>query len=546
MRHGDISSGPDTVRSQDYMYPAAEQTILTAKAMMSRWAPSGSRWPNNVYVAVANAAVFDGVYTHFGHPSMIGFDGRTLGETGTEEYGIQNASLSISQIRDALRTGQSQNHLFKLLRRGYTGVPAAAEGDNGVAQCPFDFYTLWANNTPTAQDNVASFTRDDTIGVAECPVGSVPVRRRFARHKRLLLRHTGIPIMNVGHALRQRICGQPGVATKVNRSFAIASAGLTSPNRPLSVMLFTGLTGLTGVGKSSMVQEHHAASFSSAPTGYAGSKEGDLPFDRNRIEGDPPRAGIVIFDDVENALPAVLRASLGVVDTGVLRFSAGTASVGFRNCHVFLNLGSRSALATTTNYRRRRSWTTWSPVSAAAENCFDPKFLTRSDEVIEFVPLAIDIATEVVDIEINQITSTMARRTVQRTVSAAARQLLLVDNGFDRLLGTRAPRRAVRTLPLGQLAEVPNSVNGAHGPTAINIGLGREGAIVCQPNEDTSPEEVSTRKPLRALARCCHATRLYQGGGESAAERTMRGTRCLPTDTTTTTVTVPAIATAQD
>ena len=149
--------------------------------------------------------------------------------------------------------------------------------------------------------------------------------------------------VEVERHLRATLVGQPAAVDAVSRVAALVSAGLRNGRRPWASVL---LVGRTGVGKTELVrqtaaalrggtddlcrvdmaglaQEHYAASFSGAPPGYAGSKEGYSLFERSTVEGDSFTPGIVLFDEVEKAHATVLRSLLHVLDHGELRLANG-------------------------------------------------------------------------------------------------------------------------------------------------------------------------------------------------------------------------------
>lgn len=154
------------VRCQGYMSPPKEEEIQLVRTMA---------WCNNSYVAVANGAGFDGVYSFFGNSSIIGFDGHVLGQTGSQEMGIQYAQLSVSAIRDARSHDQSENHLYKLMHRGFTGTIQSGESEFGIAECPFDFYKTWVNTPKQAQENSEKITRKHP-GVDTAPIDGIPYK----------------------------------------------------------------------------------------------------------------------------------------------------------------------------------------------------------------------------------------------------------------------------------------------------------------------------------------------------------------------------------
>ena len=258
---------------------------------------------------------------------------------------------------------------------------------------------------------------------------------------------------DVMQRLKQRIIGQEAALDEIEKMLHVVKADFSSPERPLSVTL---MLGPTGVGKTETVrliseviygrpdafcridmntlaQEHYAAAITGAPPGYVGSKEGHSLFDEVAIAGSHTRPGIVLFDELEKASTEVLRGLMNVLDSGKLTLTSGTKTIDFRNCMIFMtsNVGAQAAqqYLDKLNFlpeKIQKVCLKRVPVSSIIEKVmqrkFDPEFINRIDRVLQYQPVQNYALPRLVEIELEKLNQRLQhqKRSIKLTDAAKA------------------------------------------------------------------------------------------------------------------------------
>ena len=274
--------------------------------------------------------------------------------------------------------------------------------------------------------------------------------------------------------LRERIIGQEPALAEIEKMLHVVKADFSHPERPLSVTL---MLGPTGVGKTETVrlisqaiygyadavcridmntlaQEHYAAAITGAPPGYVGSKEGHSLFDETAISGSHTRPGIMLFDELEKASPEVIRSLMNILDTGKLTLTAGTKTIDFRNCMIFMtsNVGAQAAqqyldklafLPTKLQQLCLKRVPVQRVIEKVMQRKFDPEFLNRIDRSLHYGAVQEDALPRLVDIELSKLNQRLAiqQRQVQLTKPAKA----YFYQQHDIRYGARHLARKIRT-----------------------------------------------------------------------------------------------------
>lgn len=211
-------------------------------------------------------------------------------------------------------------------------------------------------------------------------------------------------------ALAAEVLGQtPAVATVANELRLIRS-GLTESDKPASVLLFAGLT---GVGKTELAkavagiysgskrlnvyamgnftEPHCVSGILGVPPGYVGHEHGGRLI--NELNADP--YAVFLLDEAEKAHPNVWKPFLNLFDEGWIEDPRGVRAYADRAIFILTtNAGSDSIAQMTHNgagnaeiEERVKSTLARVKHERSAQPVFTPQFLARMKRVLVFRPL---------------------------------------------------------------------------------------------------------------------------------------------------------------
>jgi ATP-dependent Clp protease ATP-binding subunit ClpC len=220
--------------------------------------------------------------------------------------------------------------------------------------------------------------------------------------------------------------------------------GKTELAKALAGFMFDDDEALLRIDMSEYREQHTTARLFGAPPGYVGYEEGGQLTEAVRRR--PYR--VILFDEIEKAHPDVWNALLQILDDGRLTDGQGR-TVDFRNTVIIMtsNLGTEFAKRGGTlgfvPMEGEEHVANHDKIEKALKDTFRPEFLNRVDEIIIFSPLSVEEVEEIVDLQMEDITTRLEEQGLTVALTDAARKWL-AQQGYDPAFGARPLRRALQ------------------------------------------------------------------------------------------------------
>ena len=145
---------------------------------------------------------------------------------------------------------------------------------------------------------------------------------------------------------------------------------------------------------------------------------------------------IILLDEIEKADPQVITLLLQVLDDGRLTDGQGN-TVNFKNTVIIAtsNAGFGNEKLTCGADHDQDLLDRLAPY-------FRPEFLNRFDAVIEFSHLTKEDLKDIVNLMLDSVNKTLAKKGLTLTVTEAAKDYL-IEQGYDEAMGARPLRRVI-------------------------------------------------------------------------------------------------------
>ena len=278
-------------------------------------------------------------------------------------------------------------------------------------------------------------------------------------------RMTGIPVSQMGASdierlkdmksrLQAHVIGQDKAVEAVSKAIRRNRAGFDEGNRPIGSFLFVGPT---GVGKTELAKQLALDMFGNkdaimrldmseysdrtavskligATAGYVGYEDNSNTL-TERVRRNP--YSIVLFDEIEKADPQVITLLLQVLDDGRLTDGQGN-TVNFKNTVIIATSNAGFGYGSDNDDENKVD------VMDRIAPFFRPEFLNRFNAVIEFNQLSKDDLKKIVDLMLDQVNKTLAKKDITLDVTDAAKELLM-EQGYDKTMGARPLRRVIES-----------------------------------------------------------------------------------------------------
>lgn len=278
-------------------------------------------------------------------------------------------------------------------------------------------------------------------------------------------RMTGIPVSQMGASdierlkdmksrLEAHVIGQDKAVEAVSKAIRRNRAGFDEGNRPIGSFLFVGPT---GVGKTELAKQLALDMFGNkdaiirldmseysdrtAVSKLIGATAGYVGYEDNSntltecVRRNP--YSIVLFDEIEKADPQVITLLLQVLDDGRLTDGQGN-TVNFKNTVIIATSNAGFGYGSDNDDENKVD------VMERIAPFFRPEFLNRFNAVIEFNQLSKEDLKKIVDLMLDQVNKTLAKKAITLDVTDTAKELLM-EQGYDKTMGARPLRRVVES-----------------------------------------------------------------------------------------------------